>query len=198
LPKAPSLKFIGIYAKYISFSGKNFGLPNYQWITLLRSLNRIVDLYNQNLKEILDPHLDKFRCPVFYRNREILIKQNAFIDMNSITFVILDWVFYFFSPEFKEHSVTESDRNIKLLSRLTALIFILFNNAETARVILDQKEIYDKWIENLEESFKTSNYCASPNDIFAAFYDEIKNFDGSNEFSFQNNLQLQIQVPRRS
>lgn len=186
LPKNASFKYVTRYAKYISNLGTKFGFFGYRWIAIICSLNKIMNFYDQNLKEIVDNHLDKFRCPAFYKNREILLKQNSFLDINSFSAVILDWVFYFFSLDFKVHLASENDGNIKLLSRMTSLLFVLFSKPETVKLMLNKEEIYDRWIEDLEKSFRTGKYCASPNAIFNTFYNKIEKFDGLVERSMQN------------
>jgi hypothetical protein len=180
LSKRPSINLISNYAKFTSNFGSRFNNFTARWITIFHSLFKIVHYYDQNLKEIVGDHLNELRCPIFYQNREILMKQRSSnIDESSLTFVILDWVFFFFSPEFLRLLDQDNEGASKLLSRLSALIFILLNEPDTVKTILSKKETYYKWIDNLESCFKSQKYLSSAANIFNVFYDKVKQYDGS-------------------
>lgn len=179
-PKRSSSSLICHYLEYIVNSkriNRNFA---YEWIGIFTSLDKIVCFYDQNLKEVVGSQLDKFKCPASYKRREILIKENSYIDMNSITFVILEWVFYFFSPEFQEHLAggIQANDNSKLLSRFVALIFILINSTEISKQMISRKEILDNFILNLENEFNSSKFCNLFDNFIKDSFDKIKEHDG--------------------
>lgn len=178
VPKRPTVAIIFGYAKYISHLGSKFGQVGTGWISIFFSLVKIINFYDQNLKEIVDDHLDKFRCPFFYQSRDVLMCENPFIGKDSFLFVILDWIFYFFSPEFQESFSREHNFNSKLLAKLTALIFILFNKPETLKIILCQNEIFEKWTMKLESNYEHQEASGSSYSILNEIYEKIEKFNG--------------------
>ncbi len=102
LPKRPSIVLISKYANYILKSGLTLGQFMTRWISIFSSFDKITNFYNQNMNEVINSKIAKLRCPAFYKNGETLIRENSYFDQNSFTFILLDWVFYFFSPEFSE------------------------------------------------------------------------------------------------
>lgn len=178
LPPFPSIRIASRYVKFISNFKPEFAKFRFGWISIFCSLIKIYNLYDQKLKQSINDHLDKFKCPAHYKNREILRNENFYFDVNSFTFIVLDWIFYFFSSEFQEH-FTNGNLTSKILSRLTVLIFILFNDPEMSKILLSNKRIFDEWILNLENEFKSSENTASSDNLLKEFYDKIKNFHGS-------------------
>lgn len=178
VPKHPTVGIIFEYAKYISHLGSKFGQVGTRWISIFFSIVKIINFYDQNLKEIVDDHLDKFRCSFFYKSRDVLMCENPFIGKDSFLFVILDWIFYFFSPEFQESFSEEHNFNSKLLAKITSLIFILFNNPETIRIILCQNEIFEKWTIKLESNYEHQEASSSSSNIFNEIYEKVEKFNG--------------------
>jgi hypothetical protein len=159
-------------------------------IALFLSLIKITKFYDERLKELIGDHLNILRCPVSYKNRDILILQNSsrvdgtnqsfYIEENSLTFIILDWVFYFFSAEFQEQLAAGTIDSPKILSRLTALIFILSNKFTENCLSFSQEEFFDKWMISLELKFEMEVFCqSSASNFFTELHNKIKHFDGN-------------------
>lgn len=178
LPKVPSINLVSKYCKCISFSNPELGRFNNRWISVFVSFVRITNFYEQNLKHIIDPHLYKFKCPVSYENREVLISQNSYLDINSFSFVILDWVFYFFSSDFQKNMETEAFDGSAIVSRLCILIFVLMNEPNSTRVFLSQNGSFDNWKVDLNLLFKSLTPCNTFKQIFIELRDVMKEFKG--------------------
>lgn len=169
-------------------------------VSLFSSFVKVIDFYDQRLKDIVGDHLNELRCPGTYTNRNILTLQNSsrpntgnqgfYIDENSFSFIILDWIFYFFSPDFQEQLASGTIDRSKLLARLTALLFILFSDSDKSKLLFSQKKYFDDWMINLE--FKFEMECVfqleSP-DFFKEVFNKIKHFNESfnlNGFHLRN------------
>jgi hypothetical protein len=194
LPERPCFKIIYKYVRCISkhyLHLTNFGS---RLIAVSLPLIKITKFYDERLKNVVGDHLNKLRCPASYKNRDILILQNSsrvdagnqsfYIEENSLTFIILDWVFYFFSSEFQEQLKAETIDTPKILSRLTALIFILSNSLNETCLLFSQEEFFDRWMIGLEVKFELEVFCqSSASNFFTELHDKIKNFDGDIKMS---------------
>lgn len=186
LPKKSSYLIVYKYARYLSNLKSDFGHFKSRWISIFTSLNKITNFYDLKWAELINDHLDEFICPAFYDRRDYLIDKNLYIDMDSFTFIILDWIFYFFSKDFQNQFGMKTNFSSKLLSRLTALIFILFNDPETVEPLFSSKEFLKNWILKLECKFESLRLSNSPCDFFNEIKEKIINFDGSLYISERN------------
>lgn len=183
----PSISKISNYMIDLFSSNRNFKNFNTKWFTIFCSLTKISNFYDSKLKEFVNGHLDKFRCPIYYKNKELLMSQNAYIDIDSFIFVILDWIFYFFSPDFVEIWKTKTNDSSKVFSKVTALLFILFNKPQKVKLFLSENRFFDEWIVNLETYFESEVVFNSLSDTFKALYDEIQQ---SNGFTYMTERQF--------
>lgn len=180
LPKRPSIVLISKYANYILKSGLTLGQFMTRWISIFSSFDKITNFYNQNMNEVINSKIAKLRCPAFYKNREVLIRENSYFDLNSFTFILLDWVFYFFSPEFSECFTNEENYSPKILSILSALIFILLNEPDANGMFLSREQLFDQWMTKLEKPL----HCC--HNIFHEIYDKVKGLNVSVDMTEAN------------
>lgn len=183
LPKSPSFRIIYKYARHISCVNPKFGRFSNHWISTFVSFVKIVNFYEQKLKGIVDLHLDKFRCPFSFKHREALISQNSYIDTKSINFVILEWIFYFFSSDFQEQQTTETFNSSILLSRLTTLIIILLNEPEAVKMVLSKDRSFDNWKSDLKRNIKVKRPDKTSKEILKKFIDDVKGLKWTNDIS---------------
>lgn len=190
LPK--SLCFLKIY-KYVIYlikNNKNQRGIGSLLVSVFAPLIKIADFYDQRLKEIVGERLGELRCPGVYINRDSLIFQNSckpnagnqssYFDENSLTFILLDWFFYFFSPDFQEQ-LSEGIIDIsKLLARLTALIFILLGEPGKVNLLFSRKEFFESWIMDLEFKFEMEQeFQPKLSNFFEEIRDKTKDFCAS-------------------
>lgn len=177
-PKRPLVGLVSNYLKFISDIKGNLGTTNTQWVAVFHSVFKITNFFEQNLKEIVGDYLNEFRCPVPYKNREILLSQNPLININSFSYLLIDWILYFFSDTFKESLKAKHNESSKILSRITGLIFILLSDPGTVKTILSKKEVFNNWMINLESHFDIRNSFNTYGDLIKEICDRTKGFKG--------------------
>lgn len=185
-PNRPSVSILLWYIQYIGMFGTSSKQFIHRWITFMYSVYRVSNFYDMKLKDNINIDLDKFKCPAFYSNREILTKENSFIDTNSMTFVILDWIFYFFSSEFQTQFQAQKNFTSKILAKMTALIFILLNEPESVNAILSNNQKYERWLLKIENNLDQHRLFDFPNDILSRFWNIINECDRNMKISKDN------------
>lgn len=165
----------------------NFDYSNFiiRWISIFLPLTKILIYYDKTLKETLEHHLERFRCPFDYKDRELMVDYNCHNLGNNFLFIIIDWMLYFFSDEF-QRDIHDKASNSKILSRITAFIILIFNDSNTIKYIMTGEGLFDEWIERLEDYFYRDLNSNSPNDIFGEFGKNIKEFNGIIHISKSN------------
>lgn len=173
LHKMPKCELVLNHLKRITNSNLNHSEFNIKWICIFISFFKVKNLSNQYFNEIECYISERLKCPAFYRNRALLyIKESSYLDANSLALVILDWIFYFFSPEFQEHIRNEANSS-KLLSRLVVLIVLIFNKKDGLLPILLCENAFTTWVSELEDIFMTQKFTCFTNSIFEKFYNDI-------------------------
>jgi hypothetical protein len=163
------------------------------WTIIMEPLLKIINFYDENLKELLNSQLVKFRCPFDHTNRDLLIKHNSYFDNDSFTFIILDWILYFFSTEFKKNN-DNGPNDMKILANMTAFIFLLFNEKAEIQSIISVENRIDKLLQKLESFFIDLLPTYSNRPLFEDLQERVKDFDGETNISTTD---LRVKIRRK-
>lgn len=90
IPKRPSRKLVLKYAKHTFSLKKSYELFIYEWLSVFLALNKVIHFYESNLKETIGTKLNKFICPISYKNKKILNDQNFYFDTDSFASIAID------------------------------------------------------------------------------------------------------------
>lgn len=147
------------------------------WTIIMEPLLKIINFYNENLEELLNGQLVKFRCPFDHTNRDLLIKHNSYFNNDSFIFIILDWILYFFSTEFTKNN-DNGPNDMKILANITGFVFLLFNDTAEIRSMFSIENKIDTLLQRLESFFidLLPTYYNQP--LFEDFKEKAKDFDG--------------------
>lgn len=164
------------------------------WTIIMEPLLKIINFYDENLEELLNGQLVKFRCPFDHTNRDLLIKHNSYFNNDSFIFIILDWILYFFSTEFTKNN-DNGPNDMKILANITGFVFLLFNDTAEIRSMFSIENKIDTLLQRLESFFIDLLPAYYNQPLFEDFKEKAKDFDGETNICTSD---LRTKIRRKS